>query len=188
MLHAPVSAVLPGAQIAVADFDGDLHPDSARIQTGSSDGARTSYCIRLELTSAGHQSIQVMGPIGGLEIAARDVNGDHAVDLVLTAAWFRQPVAILLNDGHGNFSQVDPSAYPGAFDQSFANWGAPAYPMSVAAVGPTQLRADVSEPARGALRPRPQLGVVPLPDSGLPRYQFLISYPCRAPPSGVSCL
>jgi hypothetical protein len=178
----------PGAQIAIADFDGDRYPDLASIQTGSSDGSRTSYWIGVRLTSAGQKTIQVMGPIGGLEIAARDVNGDHAIDLVLTAAWFRQPVAILLNDGHGNFSTVEPTDFPGAFDQSRATWGAPAFPIPPAAVNPTQWRADVSEPARGTLRPRPQSQLVALPDSGVPHSHFLISDSCRAPPFGLSSL
>ena len=126
--------------------------------------------------------------MGGLEIAARDVNGDHAIDLVLTAAWFRQPVAILLNDGHGNFSAVEPMEFPGAFDESSANWGAAAIFVPPAAANPTQWRTDISESARGSLRPRPQSSVVALTTFGVPRSAFLISYSCRAPPRASSYL
>jgi hypothetical protein len=34
----------------------------------------------------------------------------------------RQPVAIFLNDGHGNFSRAEPTAFPGAFSESKTNW------------------------------------------------------------------
>ncbi len=186
--NAPVRSSGPGAQIAVADFDGDRYPDLASVQANSTDGPRTSYSIRLRLTLAGHQSIQVIGPIGGLEIAARDVNGDHAIDLVLTASWFRRPVAILLNDGHGNFSRVEPSAYPGAFGQSSANWAGTESSVSVAAADPAQWRADVSTPSGRPLRARPLMRFVLRTGPGALRSLFLISHPSRAPPSEVSYL
>ena len=81
------TSVGPGLPFAIADFDGDLRPDLARVQTGRSDSSRTDYWIQLQLTASGRQSIEIVAPIGGLQIAARDVNGDHAIDLVLTAAW-----------------------------------------------------------------------------------------------------
>src|SRR5271170_3994083 len=65
---------------------------------------RTNYSVQLHLSSVGQHSIQLVAPAGGLQIEARDVNGDDAIDLVLTTAWLKQPVAIFLNDGHGSFS------------------------------------------------------------------------------------
>jgi len=38
-------------------------------------------------------------------IEARDVNGDYPADLIGSTAWHRQPVTMLLNDGHGSFSK-----------------------------------------------------------------------------------
>jgi hypothetical protein len=58
--------------------------------------------------------IGVNGPVGGLEIASRDVNGDNIVDLVVSAAWLKSPVAVLVNDGHGNFTVHDPIAFSAA--------------------------------------------------------------------------
>jgi len=178
----------PGAQIAIADFDGDRHPDSASIQAGSSDGTRTSYSIRLRLTTAGRQAIEVIGPIGGLEIAARDVNGDHAIDLVLTAAWLKQPVAILLNDGHGNFSRVDPEAYPEAFHDpdNVSDGSSSSGPL--AAANTSQWRAEILAPAAGPMRVRPATRLSPLPDSDACLDSFLILRRCRAPPVPVSTL
>jgi hypothetical protein len=120
--RAPASSVGPGLPFAIADFDGDLRPDLARVQAGPSDSFRVDYWIQLQLTASGTQSINVFGPLGGLQIAARDVNGDHAIDLVLTTAWLGQPVAILLNDGHGRFTRADLAAFPGAFRDSKTTW------------------------------------------------------------------
>jgi len=108
----------PGLPFAIDDFDGDLRPDLASVQTGRTDFARADYWIQLQFATGGRQSFQVVASIGGLKIAARDVNGDRAVDLVLTTALFGQPVAVFLNDGHGSFSRAEPSAFPGAFTGS----------------------------------------------------------------------
>ena len=111
MLPAPGSV----APFAIADFDGDQRPDLARVQAGQSNSYETQYWIQLQLTRAGRQLIAIEAPFGGLRVAASDVNGDHAIDLVLSTAWLDRPVAILLNDGHGRFTFEKPSAFPGAF-------------------------------------------------------------------------
>jgi hypothetical protein len=107
----------PGLDVAFADFDGDMRPDSARVQHGRAASGGESYAIDFRFSSTeAPTSMNVVAPRGGLRIEARDVNGDNAVDLVLTTAWFREPVAILLNDGHGKFSTESPTAYPNAFE------------------------------------------------------------------------
>jgi hypothetical protein len=107
---------------AYSDLDGDRRPDLAVIQTGRSDLSATDYWVQLRLTVASTQVIRVVAPTGGLQIAVRDVNGDDVPDLVLTTALRDQPVAILLNDGHGNFSRIDPVAYPNAFSSTKTDW------------------------------------------------------------------
>jgi hypothetical protein len=117
-----VSPAPPNLPFAFSDLDGDLRPDVAVVETGRSDRSYTDYWVQLQLTAAAPQSIRVIAPTGGLRIAARDVNGDLFPDLVLTTSWPEQPVAILLNDGHGSFSVVEPGRYPGAFRCSGAGW------------------------------------------------------------------
>ncbi len=114
---APVAATPngPGLDVAIADFDGDLHADSASVQSRQSSTGSENYWINFHLSSAGQNSMELLAPSGGLRIEARDVNGDNAVDLVLTTRFLRQPVAILLNDGHGNFSRSEPAEFPAAF-------------------------------------------------------------------------
>ena len=118
----PVPSSDPVLRFAIADFDGDLRPDLAKIEYGSARSDRADYSIELQLTSVGRKSIQFVAPAGGLLIEARDVNDDQAVDLVLVTVRFRQPVGIFLNDGHGGFSWAEPSAFPEAFKESKANW------------------------------------------------------------------
>jgi hypothetical protein len=184
----PVTSLRPGLPFTIADFDGDLRPDLASIQTGQSDFSGTDYWIQFQLTTVGRQSIQIVAPIGGLQIAARDVNGDHAVDLVLSTAWFKQPVAILLNDGHGSFKQVGPAAFPEAFSEPETEWASGSYQVTDAVGVPPQSGARIFLETRGLPYPRAQAGFVPFSNSGLRFSPFLISYLGRAPPSQVSYL
>ena len=103
--NLPAKSVGVGSRFAISDFDGDLQPDLASIQAGRNNSGETDYWIQVHLSTAGRQSIRVVAPSGGLQIEARDVNGDHAIDLVISTAGRREPVAILLNDGHGTFSR-----------------------------------------------------------------------------------
>ena len=143
---------------AIADFDGDLRPDLVAVQTGTGDVVRTDYWIQLRLSSAGLQTILIVAPTGGLHVVARDVNGDHAPDLVITTTWLEQPVAVFLNDGHGAFSRVDPRAFPDAFAETQSDWSSATSAISEADCVPQDWRPDmvsnsaVFRPARSQSR------------------------------------
>ena len=109
-------------QFAIDDFDGDSRPDIATVLEGRSGAADNHYRIRFQLSSGGSQNIDLTAPVGGLDISSRDVNGDDFLDVVVTTARTNRPVAILLNDGAGNFTASDPSAFPGAFRKSANFW------------------------------------------------------------------
>lgn len=128
---------------AIADFDGDLRPDLVAVETGTGNVLRTDYWVQLQLSSAGLQTILIVAPAGGLHVAARDVNGDHAPDLVVTTSWLEQPVAVFLNDGHGVFSRVDPGAFPDAFAESKSDWSSAASEMSEGDCVPQDWRPDI---------------------------------------------
>lgn len=184
-----VSALGPGPQFAIADFDGDLRPDLVSIQAGAniSGSGGTNYWIQLQLTSAGRQFIQLVAPPGGLLIEARDVNGDHTVDLVLATAWLRQPVAIFLNDGHGVFSRAEATAFPGAFSNSTTNWRSGAN-LSTETVGvPPQSGTGFCTEERNYLCGVSTEVLFLSSTAGFPASPFLISQPGRAPPSEVRC-
>jgi hypothetical protein len=110
----PVSASAVSARFAIADFDGDSQPDLATVEVGQVTASHARYWILLQMSAGGRQFIGVTAPVGGLEIAPRDVNGDRNLDLIVTTAWLNRPVAVLLNDGHGNFTLCDPTAFSAA--------------------------------------------------------------------------
>ncbi|HEY6464688.1 MAG TPA: VCBS repeat-containing protein [Candidatus Acidoferrales bacterium] len=117
----PIS-ISRGLPFAVADFDGDHQPDLASVQAGANGASSSNYVVRFRLSNLGRRYVRVTAPEGGLLIEARDVNGDNTIDLVVASAWLDKPVAILLNDGNGNFSQVDPANYPEALRSSGPRW------------------------------------------------------------------
>lgn len=182
---APATSVRPGLSLAVADFDGDLRPDLAGVQIGRTDVSRTDYWVQLQLSAVGRQTILVVAPAGGLEITARDVNGDHALDLVLTTTWLKQPVAILLNDGHGRFSRVDPVAFPDAFSESTAGWSSSTLETPDAAGVPAQSRTGIYSPTARLPHVRSRAGAVPPSNCGFLFSPYLVSHLGRAPPSEV---
>jgi len=176
------TSVGPGLTFAFADFDGDLLPDSANVQTGPNHFGHTHYCIQLQLSTSGRQSLRLIGPSGGLFVEARDVNGDHAVDLVVTTAWRKQPVAIFLNNGHGSFSRAEVSAFPRAFVHSNENWASKSEQPRAGVIAPQNSRTWT------CLRPGIQAYVQSKADSitgprrGFYSNFFLISHAGRAPP------
>jgi len=176
----------PNLSFSVADFDGDSKPDLASVEYGTSDSAGTDYLIQLRLSAVGRQSFQIAAPIGGLQIVARDVNGDHALDLVITTRWHRQPVAILLNDGHGKFSRIDSDAFPGAFRESEIGWNSSTQ-HEIEPVGvPPQSRDEICSGTEHFLHLREHTGLAPGTNSQFGIGSFLISHLGRAPPSEVS--
>lgn len=184
--NSPVTSAKARLTFAVADFDGDLRPDQADVRIGQSTVSQTDYWVQFRLTAAQRQMILVVAPAGGLEIAARDVNGDHAVDLVLTTVWRRRPVAILLNDGHGRFSQVDPAGFPEAFDECEQRWQSSTQLPQPGVLGnPPQSRHGISSALACIQRIWPSVRAVSQSRCGFLASLFLIAHRGRAPPLQV---
>lgn len=104
-------AAIPDSQFAIGDFDGDRQPDVATVEIAGSNPLRWRYSISFQLSKGRLQTIGVTGPLGGVVLLARDVNGDRALDLVLVTAWRHELVAVLLNDGNGNFATADATQF-----------------------------------------------------------------------------
>jgi len=115
---------------AIADFDGDQKPDLAtvEVQKGSSSGVM-QYSIRFQMSAGTSQVFGVIAPAGGLQIVARDVNGDDALDVLVSTVWQHKQVAVLLNDGHGKFTLADPAAFPAAFWGTGDGWNSVTVPI-----------------------------------------------------------
>jgi hypothetical protein len=176
----------PDLTIAIADFDGDRRPDSASVQTAGSASGSSTYWIQFQFSASGRESVQLVAPAGGLGIEARDVNGDHTVDLIFTTAWLRQPVAILLNDGHGRFSRVEPAAFPAAFNESRTNW-ASGTRLRADFVGlPPQSRIGIDHVNKNPLHHGSQAAKIVLPTPEFPAAPVLRFSAGRAPPSAFT--
>jgi hypothetical protein len=178
----------PGLQFAVADFDGDHRPDLVGVQSGQSGDSRTNYWIQLQLSAAGRQTILLVAPAGGLQIAARDVNGDQFPDLILTTIWLREPVAVFINDGHGTFTRATPTAFPEAFRGPQSNWDSISDRIPDSLGLPPSSSAGFYEATRRLPPAVPQAGAIAQSSQGFRPSPFLISSPGRAPPCEVPYL
>lgn len=111
-----------GTAWTVADFDGDGRPDivTARPELV---GDRFRHHIEIQLSSAAGriESFAVEGLQPGIEVAARDVDGDHDIDLVLTTAVSHRPVGVWINNGAGAFARGNDSDCGAPFGQIAAD-------------------------------------------------------------------
>jgi FG-GAP-like repeat len=121
-LAASTLSAQVSTHFAIADFDGDSRPDLASIHVGQSSSRNTRYWIAFHLSGGGGQTVGITAPTGGLQITSRDVNGDNFPDVIITTAWTNKPVAILLNDGFGNFTTSSPAEFQSAFAAPETSW------------------------------------------------------------------
>jgi hypothetical protein len=118
----PTTSTQVASQFAIADFDGDRRPDLATVHAGQSSPWGTLYWIAFQLSGGSRHMLGITAPTGGLRITSSDVNGDDFLDVIVMTEWTNRPVAVLLNDGQGNFRTSSPSAFPGAFLDSEKFW------------------------------------------------------------------
>jgi hypothetical protein len=182
----PVPSLGPGLTFAIADFDGDRRPDLASIQAGQNRSGSSDYSIQIYLSQIGRQSIDLVAPVGGLLIEARDVDGDHSIDLVVSTAWRKQPVAIFLNDGHGIFSRAEVAAFPGAFGKCHTNLSSAAKPATDALGISPQPGAGICPDENDSGFDQSPASLILVLSAGFPPDAFLSSHAGRAPPSKVS--
>jgi hypothetical protein len=179
-------SVRSGQAFAIADFDGDSRPDLADIQVRESNVRNSVYSIDLQLSAAGRQSIQVVAPPGGLRVLAKDVNGDDAVDLVISTAWSNQPVAIYLNDGHGGFTQAAPASFPDAFRQFKKHWSCASHLSPSVFAVLSEFRVGICAGDAGLLDFRSHADSLAIYPARFAPAPALLSIHGRAPPSASS--
>lgn len=102
---------LCGTRFAIADFDGDWKPDLALVETTGLHRLQADYAIHFQFSAGASLSVFLSAPSGGIRLAAQDVNGDDLPDLVVSSALDERVVAILVNQGHGQFSRAEPTSY-----------------------------------------------------------------------------
>lgn len=118
---------------AIGDFDGDQTPDLASVQVDPYPPQATRYSIHLQFSVGTRSAIGLTAPFGGLLLSAKDVNGDSRLDLVVTTALDHHLIAVLVNDGHGNFSLAEQGAFPELNDDNSCQMGAFSAPSSTQA-------------------------------------------------------
>ena len=182
----PAPELASTSNFALADFDGDRKPDLASVEFNHFDSSAARYWITFRLTTGSRQTVEVIGPLGGLDISARDVNGDAALDLIVRTAWQHQIVAIFLNDGHGHFTAAaDPSAFSSVLGNSSAAWlSAARQGCEISVLSCPEHCAGECE-GDGAFSPLPELRHAALsPGSKLSFFSFSSSFG-RAPPTST---
>ena len=176
------------APVTIGDFDGDQRPDFVTADIGQRGASHTVYKIAIELSSGVRSTLDIAAPDGGLQLTSRDVNGDDQLDVVVTTAWTQRPVAVLLNDGQGNFKQLSPEQFPGAFPDSNSSVVSTNGEIrdSLAAL-PSRYDAGVYKPV--ASLDSPYLARLQIPDSRLDSPVSRSSlYLGRAPPPSFLAL
>jgi hypothetical protein len=174
--------------LTIGDFDGDQRPDLVTADIGQRDTSHTVYKIAIELSSGARSTLNIAGPDGGLQLTSRDVNGDDWPDVIVTTAWTRRPVAVLLNDGQGNFRELSPEQFPGAFPDSSSSLATTSNEIR------DSLAALLSRYDAGTFKPAasldsPYLARLQIPDS---RSDSIVSrsssFLGRAPPASLRLL
>lgn len=128
--RSPTASLGSNSNFAIADFDGDQKPDLATVEVQRSSSTRTTrYSIRFQLTAGIAQVFGVTAPSGGLQIVARDVNGDNTLDVLVTTVLQHEQVAVLLNDGHGKFRLADANEFPAAIRENSRRWNSGTAPL-----------------------------------------------------------
>ena len=175
--------VAAGPAFAIGDFDGDAVPDLATVQPGLAEASPTSYWIHFDFSLGEHRSIAVSGPAGGLQIASRDVNGDSFLDLIISTRIANQPVAVLLNDGQGNFHLADARAFGAAIWETLREWRAGLGRGDDAAVMASAGWAGADCGAVRCAEPAPASGEVALASEKNDRFVLPHEVRGRAPPA-----
>jgi hypothetical protein len=177
---------LPAAirAFAIDDFDGDRAPDTASVQPVSSTSSGTNYMVQLQFGSGERRSISLSlaARSPDVRIVARDVNGDRIPDLIITSGWTEDPYAVLINDGKGVFSLVDPSLVQALPWESKQSLSCPRPQLSETAARSPSFgeRGCAKTKCTGHTCSTKRL--VHRPNSILVRCPLLVSLPGHAPP------
>lgn len=179
-----------GASWTIGDFDGDGLADllTSSIETLGPSGYGHRIEIRSRSGAAIGASFQVFGSTPGLTLLARDIDGDHDLDLIVANSYSNRPIGVWINDGHGVFTQAGEGAFSGAL------WTSPYSSFTTSGVSPSPGLSCLLErrPPTAVLAssssfsaPAPSAGPVPL--RSLARFRPLMGpFSPRGPPISLN--
>lgn len=106
--------LLAGGEAVSADFDGDRRTDATLVVADSGRGISVPgrYTITVQLSTKNNsKTFTLQAQPGGLDLSARDVDGDRDLDLVITGRFTGEHIGVWVNDGAGELSPGT-SEYP----------------------------------------------------------------------------
>jgi hypothetical protein len=147
----------------------------------------TRYTVKLDM--GGEQSVVVIAPPGGLELAVRDMTGDKVPnDVVVTPALLHWPLTVLVNDGHNHFTVAISAKFPDSSasdkDQASGTRGA----VDLAALVSAGFEPHALTDRGGLPAPPRQEGLCPSIITAATPLQAIASNSGRAPPSLVTSI
>jgi hypothetical protein len=89
----------------LADLNGDQNVDLATARSGRHDANGYAQEVRITLGAYQQTSFHFLSPGATVELATRDVDGDHDGDLIVFEPLSRQPIGVWINDGAGSFHE-----------------------------------------------------------------------------------
>ncbi|HUO34121.1 MAG TPA: VCBS repeat-containing protein [Candidatus Acidoferrum sp.] len=181
VLHNPTQNF--SGQFSIADFDGDHRPDFAFVQNGQSDSEGAYYWIAFRLSGGSRSSLGISAPWGGVELSSLDVNDDGFLDVIVRTRWTNRPVAVLLNDGAGNFRILRPAAFESTLASPQQFWVLYASGMiDASALLASVFRLPVSSCAIKARSPQSFSRLMRFPRNRSLAFSLLVGFSDRAPP------
>ncbi len=101
-----------GPTLAIADLDSDNRPDGALLVDSGQFRGTHNFNIELHFAGRSNAGISFQSSEPALSVAARDIDHDGDIDLVVEQAFTHERLQIWLNDGHGNFSKGRMEDFP----------------------------------------------------------------------------
>lgn len=105
------SETLTNSSLLFADLDGDHRADAISVELDALSRANALYSVNLKLSTGSRETIALNVPRWGIELAARDIDGDHDVDLVISNIFTHEALQVYVNLGGGVFAPADPDSF-----------------------------------------------------------------------------